>query len=258
MNDRYLYLPLIGFFMGFFLILRGLTTGFLFGNKGWGSRVATFAVVLFLVIPFGELTALRIPEWRSDEALWQAALKRAPRPDSRIYYFSGIQELRSERYDQAIKMLTISNKLAVSADTFQALGVAYASVGNFKEAKDQLNQALKLSPNLVGAFNQLGILYHKENQLEKAKEYFDKALSINPRFVPALSNYALLLKDSGQLDEAILTLDNAVALDPDYATAVWNLSLLYKAKGDIEKANHYYRLFRKLDPSYKSECERVA
>jgi tetratricopeptide (TPR) repeat protein len=54
--------------------------------------------------------------------------------------------------------------------------------GKFAEAREAVNQALKLGTQDAKLHYHAGMIYHRLGEKEKAREYFRRALSINPQF----------------------------------------------------------------------------
>ena len=84
--------------------------------------------------------------------------------------------------------------------------------GNYTGAIKNLDKALSIDPNNVGALTNKGrALDHLDNYIEATK-YIDKALAINPDYVPALENKGIILFDTSNRTEAKKYIDKALSL----------------------------------------------
>jgi TolB-like protein/Tfp pilus assembly protein PilF len=138
------------------------------------------------------------------------------------------------------------------------------------KAKENVNRALELGPNLAEAHGTLGYQYmldydwvNAEYHMKRAVELdqtnldlhrwsgqrlmmlgrydeafaaYDRALEIDPHSAPVHFTYGACLVASGQLDKGIEYLQNAIKDDP---TFIWNhshLSFAYRLKGDYAGA----------------------
>jgi Flp pilus assembly protein TadD len=62
-----------------------------------------------------------------------------------------------------------------------ALGAAYREVGNYDEARLELERAVELDANDLRANYQLGLVYAKLGQKEAAQKMFDRADALRSR-----------------------------------------------------------------------------
>jgi tetratricopeptide (TPR) repeat protein len=108
-------------------------------------------------------------------------------------------------------------------------------LGEFVEAADALEAALKLAPRDYDVAYTLGLAYLKQKQLPKARAVFD-------RMVAQLGNRAALrvlvgraYRETGFLAEAIDEFKRAVALDPKFPRVHYYLGLTYLLKDGPER-----------------------
>lgn len=248
MNDRYLYVPMVGFFVAFFVLLKDFSSGFSFG-AGRRRHVIVGIFMIFLFIPYAILTFQRIPDWKNAETLWQSALLRAPREDSRIYYYYGINQLDLGKYERSIELLKKSVSLHVSADALLALGTAYVAAGKIVEAEPYLNEVIRLDPNRSAAYDQLAVVYRKMKRLDEAKVFYEKAIQLQPRNAVLYNNYALYFMDTDEPQKAHELWRRALELDPDCLYALRNLVWYYYLREEWENAATYLIRYLRRNPN---------
>jgi len=248
MNDRYLYVPMVGFFTAFFLFLREIFPRFIFDDSNHRGQVSTAVCIAMLAIPFMVLTTQRLPDWKDATSLWEAAFKQSPRKDPRIFYFAAINEIDRGNYQRAILFLKESLATDPTIDTRLALGTAYVAAGKFDEAEPELKKVIELDPKRAGAHDQLGVAYRNEHRYEESEKAFKKALTIAPRSAIIHNNYALLLMDQERSDDARKEWEYALKLDPDCHFALRNLAWFHFMRNEFEPAAFYVVRYLRRDP----------
>jgi adenylate cyclase len=114
------------------------------------------------------------------------------------------------------------------------------------KAKENLDKALALNPDLGEAHALLGIWLRNELRWEEAEAEFKKALELSPSYALAHTWYAALLCSVGKLDEALFEARKAHELDPLSPTSMFRVAevLYYRREYDqaIEQANRILRM----------------
>jgi len=66
------------------------------------------------------------------------------------------------------------------ADARVDMGICYKELGNFAEAKNEMNTALRYVPNHLNAHFNLGIVYLSEGNLQESNTWFKKTVALDP------------------------------------------------------------------------------
>ena len=117
-----------------------------------------------------------------------------------------------------------------SAAAHQLLGQAYLLQGSYEllsEARAEFVQAIALDPNLVWARFYLARIYLDLNQPRKAREQLEAASAIRPNVPHLLSLLGEAHRQLGDLDLAIDLNRKALAADPSFFIAHYYLGLAY-------------------------------
>jgi len=114
-------------------------------------------------------------------------------------------------------------------------GMALDLVGDATAAVPDFREALRRDPDDFNANMYLGGILLKQRQMEEAKTYLDRAVQLNPASPTARYEMALWNNTSGKYEEAAKDLEEVVKANPDWL------------QPHIELANVYYRLHRPAD-----------
>jgi tetratricopeptide (TPR) repeat protein len=115
--------------------------------------------------------------------------------------------------------------------------------GLVDQAKENLQEQLKLNPTSVEGFNLLGIVYTDQKEYGKAVDAFQHALKLNPNSTKTHNNLANLYVIQERSDLAERELRRVLQLDPANRDGNYNLGLLLMAKGSpVEAIPHLQRV----------------
>lgn len=163
------------------------------------------------------------------------------------------------------------------------LGVALVALGRSGEARDELNEALRLNPDMVEAQEQLANLQGSKQDAEAATEYramlrrtpdnpeahynlgvvlarsghseealahWREALRLNPRFMEARLALADALADAGQQEDALVQYEEALKLAPRSAEVHNNLGGLLARQGQLAAAISHFSEALRIQPDF--------
>lgn len=117
------------------------------------------------------------------------------------------------------------------AQLFYDRGVMYESVGLSSLARFDFMRALRLQPDMAGAYNFIGIHYTLAGNFDQAYEAFDSVLELDPEYEFAYLNRALALYYAERVDLAVADFSTFHQLKPtDPYRAIW----LYLAQHELD------------------------
>jgi len=219
-QDRYLYLPSIGFCYLVALLLVWLAQRH--------QRTAT-AISVVLLLAFGASTVLQNRIWQNPVALWQRAVNSSPDSWS-SHYNLGLAYLDLRQYEPARLQLTEARRLnPKQATVHNNLALAQAGLGNADEALASVKTALAIEPRLLEAHNNLGALLFDKGDYTGARREFALVLERNPASSSARFNLARTLAAMDDHAGAIREYEALLAKDPTDVTARYQLGLSYAA-----------------------------
>src|SRR5438477_3053627 len=146
-QDRYLYLPSIGF-----CYLIAMLLVFMSRRQ---KQLAT-AVAVTIIVAFGASTFVQNRLWHDAVSLWRRAVYYSPNSWS-THYNLGLAYLNLKKNQAAVDELRKANQLNPREPTvLNNLGLAYGAAGDDLGGIEILRKALQLDPTLIEAHNNLG------------------------------------------------------------------------------------------------------
>jgi tetratricopeptide (TPR) repeat protein len=130
-----------------------------------------------------------------------------------------------------------------SANRFNVEGSKYYQQGQYSQAINSFQQAIKAQPRDANGYYNLGVTFHnlgnqtKNSQsLVQAESFYRQAIENNPDHVDAHRGLAVLLAETNRKQLAFDSLRDWLARRPDSAEPRIELARLYKEFGDKSTA----------------------
>jgi Flp pilus assembly protein TadD len=204
MAERLTYLPSAGF-----CIAAGAMIGSI------RRTPVVVAAVFTLVAVLGVRSTVRAADWRSDLALWESEIDKAPRD------------------------VVVNNNLAV----------AYSARGEYGKAIPPLETAIRIAPRYWRAHVNLGIAEQGLGRPERARLAYREAIRIAPRETDPLFFYARFQAAEGDLEGALGTLSAARRIAPEQARLATAQGLNLLKLGRVDEARAAFQAALAIDPA---------
>jgi len=136
-----------------------------------------------------------------------------------------------------------------SAEARAALGAAYVTQNHDFSAQEQLEQAIKLNPDLADAHYNLGNVFLRYGVLEKAFNAYEKAAQLDPRDVRFANNLGHLMMQRDRNKDAEVIFHRVIERNPYHAPATANLARIKELNGDRAGALVLYKRAVTLAPA---------
>ncbi len=210
MADRYTYVSLIGLFIM-------LAWGIAEVSQKWKYRKeALMAAAALCILCFSILTWKQVGYWHDSFSLFNHALN-VTKNNYRVYNMRG---------------------------------VAYADLGNFKQAIEDYGRAIEIEPGYPEAYYNRGKDYTELGNFKKAVEDYTKAIAIKPDYAMAYNGRGNAYFDLGNQREAIADYARAIEIKPDYLDAYFNRGNTYVHLGNYQEAIRDYSRAIEIKPDY--------
>jgi tetratricopeptide (TPR) repeat protein len=115
-------------------------------------------------------------------------------------------------------------------------GVALALAGKYSEGLARFDEALRLEPAYVHAWNQKGLCYYFLRRYLNAGKCFDKASALNSSYLESRNNKGCTLQRLDAFSEAIESFDQAELIRPGLFEPSNNKAISLLALGDFTAA----------------------
>jgi tetratricopeptide (TPR) repeat protein len=275
--DRYVYIPSIGFFIVFALLI----TKVLQNQK---RKPVVLGVLGVYVCVLGVLTFERTDIWQNSRTLWTDTVEKSPeavtawnnlgsykdkqasiakdfsraisgKPDYKNAYFnrgvSGFEVGKLTRdtaliqsslkdFDKALELDgRFTDAYFNRANAKSELGLLDASIKDF-------NIAIGLNPEESDYYANRGVAYGKLGKIDDAIRDFDYSLKLNPLESSVYSNRGRAKMLKGSIPEAIADYNQAIELNPLNYTAFFNRAIAKQKQKDYEGAKADYEHTLKL------------
>ena len=118
---------------------------------------------------------------------------------------------------------------------YLSLGIGEVNNGNFNEAIENFNEALKYNPSSSLVHFYIGVAFQSMNKQDEAILAYTKSIEINKKMIDAYFNRGqLLFKENPKqaLDDFVA----AVALDPKFIDAYYSIAAIQKSMGQYKEA----------------------
>jgi tetratricopeptide (TPR) repeat protein len=147
-----------------------------------------------------------------------------------------------------------ARELAIPERAWREYGEAKKCLGrrDIDDAKNHLEKAVALAPQLSAAWNTLGTLAYQERRFDRAAKYFRQALAHTPESYEPLVNLGGVLINLNKLEEARSFNERAVATRPNDALANSQLGITYFELSRFDLAEKYLARAVEIDPSHFS------
>lgn len=132
------------------------------------------------------------------------------------------------------KALSINNN-ALNAYILRA-DIAINSHADYQSALEDIDQAIRLQPQLAGLYINRAFLRYKTDNYNGAMSDYDYALTLEPYNMAALFNRGLLLMEVSAFDLALEDFNRVLELSPDDMRALYNRAVVHMRKGNDKAA----------------------
>ena len=219
-QDRYLYLPSIGFCYLIAILILQLAR----------KRASlALAVGAGLLLAFGASTILQNRVWHNSVTLWQRAVYYSPNSRT-THYNLGLAYLGVDQYGPAQTELLEAKQLdPENAKVYNNLALAQAGLGHADEAIKNLKTALALDQRFFEAQTNLGKLLYDKGDYAAAKLELAQVPENDPSFSYARFHMARTLAAMGDHVAAIREYEALLAKEPNDVAARYQLGLSYAA-----------------------------
>jgi len=138
-------------------------------------------------------------------------------------------------------------------EALHLLGVIAAQIGDFKQAVEKIDAAIKINPNDPSYYLNIGNALFSLKDYKTALSNFEKAIKLKENYAQAYSNRGNTFKEMGRLDLALESYDLAISFRPNYADAHYNKGIALHDLRKLEESLQSFKTALSFDP-YNEEA----
>jgi len=252
--ERFVFAPSLGWSIAVVAILLG--------SKQIHSTFANekYRIVLLTAIAaiFSILSAVRIPDWKSNYTLFTSDVDKVPE-SARAQYNAGsamIDEAKINRKDASglTKGAQQHLKRAIEIwpeyqDAYNNLGISYMNSQQFDAAYNIYLSFIEKFPAYSKARYNMAVTCQKLERYDEAETHFEAFLESNPTQPDALYFAAECEGFQSKFSEAISHLEALIRLEPTKLRGVLKLGMAYAMSNDMEHAEFYLLKATQMAPN---------
>jgi len=211
-----------------------------------------------LALPLGLAAAVRNLDYSSQLKLYADIRQKLPTNNFNRYnlgkmlYEAGDFRGALAEYQEAIRL----DPMMVNA--YDNLGNTFRELGRLQEAEAAYRQALQLDPNLEKAHYNLGNVLLQLGRKPEAAEQFNDAVLLKPSDLDARDNLGGVLLELGQPKEAEAQFRAVIAQSGGSVETHFNLGTAYLLEGRAPDARTEFETCLKMQPGYAPALQRLA
>lgn len=238
-GDRLLYLPSAGFV----LALGGLV-GALLPRAGRGRGIVAVIAAL-VVLAYGARSFVRLPAWRTEEALVRATVTDAPGNAPAWGRLGDLERTAGDpgsalvAYDRALELFALADRQPILVRLGRAR--ALRDAGDAAAAEAAWRGILADDPDCTPAALDLGGLLYETGRLQAAERTFAEAARRDDRAWEPRVNRSVVLSDLGRHDEALAEIRAVLRRQPTNSAALRVYAAVLEAAGNVEAARDVRR-----------------
>ena len=157
--------------------------------------------------------------------------------------------LNDKKYNDLVNEgLNLKKKYTGIYLIFNAIGLGYIGLQNYKKAEEVLREGLQKHPDNIFILNNLGMALDKQDKDEEAERYLIQAIKIKNDYLSARVTYANLKIKTNNHREAIDLLLDVYEKNQNNYILNYNLAQAYQTSGDLKNAIKYHNFCNLIEP----------
>jgi eukaryotic-like serine/threonine-protein kinase len=164
-------------------------------------------------------------------------------------------ELYRLAMESANKALSLAPQ---SAEAHAALGHITLHLGEFAESRRQLDEALKINPNLSNALTWNAVLLHVNGRDDQTRQSCMRAREVDPVNSLVLHACSNVLAYGGDYVDAVEFAQKGTEIDPDYDNHYLNLASALEMQGRFAEAQRTLDALARVRPGPSLEVARAS
>ena len=225
-SDRFSYLPSIGIA----IMLAWSITHFF--PRGEIRKKLLFPAAIAVLSILAAVTWHQCGYWKNSAELFNHCL-RVTKDNSQAHLYLGLAFAEKGNFREAIDQYNEGIRITPEFRIFYARGNAYSSLGKYDLAMEDYHEVIRQNPDYAEAYFNRGNAYSEMNQYQLAIEDYNETIRLKPDFADAYFNRGnVYVRGLGHYEPAVRDYNEAIRLKPDFIDAYFNKGVLLINHGD--------------------------
>jgi len=135
-----------------------------------------------------------------------------------------------KKYTDAIAWARKALQIKQAPVAYYILGLSYSGIGSYWQAKEYLEKAISLDPEMYYAYNELGNVLMYLGRVTQAQTAYSAAYALAPSSALICNNLAMSYVQAGDVKKAVEIIEKARKLAPDNSVIVENYNRIVSLK----------------------------
>jgi len=227
-KERYVYMPSIGIYYTFAVLILFFTSGRRYGR--WMPGIVTgIMVIIFSITSFS-----RVKTWQDSLSLWNDVLDEYPEASAALINRGNAWQAK-EDLNRAVSDYSLAIRYEPqAADAYMNRALAYHKLQEMEKSMQDFNKAILLGIQDAQTYNNRGLLRASANDIPGAIADFEKACTLDPTYTDAWINKGLMHANSSDFRFAFNAFSDALRADPSSARAYYWRGMVQLSMGQID------------------------
>jgi tetratricopeptide (TPR) repeat protein len=160
-----------------------------------------------------------------------------------VHFDKGTEYLELGQYQNAIEEYDKAIRLKPNnAGTYYDRGMAYHHLGQYQSAIEDYSKAIELDPKNAEVYNTRGYAFHSLGQYQRAIDNYDESIRLQSNLDIAYVRRGNSYDKLNQIDKARQDYDKAISLNPNDSLAYYNYACLYALQNNAAEACKWLQL----------------
>ncbi len=223
------------------------------GNDNMVNELARLAYIqhpysVDLVVRYADVLIVRREIEKAKEILQNLLERTSDNGD--VYFLVGRACLKSGNHEEARENINKAVKLLpdVAADMFHTAAQDYIDISDFERALDYLIESEAAGSDDPELANDIAFCYERLNRFEESLAYYEKYLDQDPFNDNVWFNVGTIHARELRFEKSLEAFDYAIALNPENSSVLYNKAIVYVNTENFQKGIDTFTEFLKFEP----------
>lgn len=176
-----------------------------------------------------------------------------------IYYPLAVTYEKLEKYPEAVEMYRHLSEIYPEAfEVHRKVGEFLCMMGDFKQAREFIDKAVKLEPEYIEGYIMLGNYLLNNEDYQEAINVYKEVIKTNPELAAVYHNLGTAYYNCGMKEEALEEYKKAIGLNENDYKSYYNLGVILDEIGEKEDAVLRFEHCLDIKPDFHEASNNLA